>query len=231
MAGFAIFMASITYVFVAILFATIASIMLVLIAKKRLTKGLQERRTFLYTCGFAPFVGLLWLLAAFFIHVQISNRLAHQDCSLSGDPYVTIPNGYVLGSHNTQDGYVVAPGYETDVPVTGSGYVRSIIDLQWKDGVFSGTQFDFKDSKVREFTFDNRDLSINTFDPGPLNWHAGEPSSLEHPFSYWNLYAQYKHHWPNYIFLALSLAGEGAIAFALWRLWTSLRRRDLPSLD
>ena len=169
MTGNAIFMAIIAYVFVAILLVMIASITLMLIAKKRLTKGLQERQTFLYTCGFAPFVGLLWLLAAFFIHVQISNRLAHQDCSLSGDPYVTLPNGYVLGSHNTQDGYVVAPGYETDVPATGSGHVRSIIDLQWKDGVFSGTQFDFKDSKVCEFTFDPRDLSIKTFDPGPLN--------------------------------------------------------------
>jgi hypothetical protein len=47
-----------------------------------------------------PFLGLLWLAVAFYIHVRVSNNLAHQDCGLSGDPYVTLPNGYVVGSFN-----------------------------------------------------------------------------------------------------------------------------------
>ena len=226
MAGFAIFMSIVIYGFCAIVLATIASITLVLLARKRLPKELQGRRTFLNACGFAPFVGLLWLIAAFVIHVAISNRWAHQDSGL-GDPYVTLPNGYVLGSLNADDGYVVAPGYETGVPFTGTGYVRGLIDLHCNDGVFSGTLFDAdaRPNYVRGFTFDTRDLSIKTFDPPPLTWHEGEPSPLDHPYSYLNLYTQYRHHWPNYIFIVLIFAGEGTIALALWRRWTSMRKR------
>ena len=227
MAGFGIFMTIMIYGCWAIVLATIASITLAFLAKKRLPDDVRGRRAFVRACGFAPFAGLLRLIAAFLIHVQISNRLAHQDCGFSPDPYVTLPNGYVLGSHNTYDGYVVAPGYETDVPVTGPGYVRSLIDLHWKDGVFSGTLFDFdakSSGNVRGFTFDTRDLSIQTLDPGPLTWHAGGPSPLEHPFSHWNLYAQDGRHWPNYIFMALILIGEGAIALVLWRRWITLRQ-------
>jgi hypothetical protein len=227
MAGFAVFMTIVTYGFLLIVAATIASIAMVMLARKRLPQGLEGRRAFLSICGFAPFAGLLWLIVALLIHVQISNKLAHQDCGLSGDPYVTLPNGYVLGSHNTYDGYVVAPGYETGVPFTGTGYVRGLIDLHWNGSIFSGTLFDadYRPHYVRGFTFDTRDLSIKTFDPPPLTWHEGDPSPLEHPYSYWNLYAQYRHHWPNYIFIALILAGEGAIAFRLWRRWTSLRQQ------
>ena len=56
----------------------------------------------------APFLAFSWLIAAFVLHVLISNNLAHQDCGfgLSPDPWVTLPNGYVLGSHNTYDGYI-----------------------------------------------------------------------------------------------------------------------------
>jgi hypothetical protein len=227
MAGFAIFMTVVIYGFCGIVLAIIASITLVLLAKRRLSKELEGRSAFLKACRFAPFAGLLWLVAAFLIHVQISNRLAHQDCGLSGDPYVTLPNGYALGSHNTYDGYIAAPGYQTDVPVTGPGYVRSIIDLHWKDGVFSGTLFDFgtEPNSVRGFTFDTRDLSVKTFDPPPLTWHEGDPSPTEHPYSYWNLYTKYRRHWPNYIFVALILAGEGTIAFRLWQCWRSISLR------
>jgi hypothetical protein len=231
MAGFAIFMTIIIYGFLGIVLATIVAVTLVLLAKKRLPKNMPGRSAFLKACRIVPFSGLLWLVAAFLIHVQISNRLAHQDCGLSGDPYVTHPNGYILGSLNADDGYVVAPGYETGVPFTGTGYVRGLIDLHWNDGVFSGTLFD-ADSRpnyVRGFTFDTRDLSIKTFDPPPLTWHEGEPSPLEHPFSYWNLYTKYRHHWPNYIFIALILAGECAIALSLWRSWTLLRRHSIEA--
>lgn len=235
MAGFAVFMSILIVGFFGIALATTTSIVSVVIGKKRIPQDLQGRRAFLNVCALAPFAGLLWLLVAFLIHIQISNRLAHQDCGLSADPYVTLPNGYVLGSLNTHDGYLVAPGYKTGMPVTGPGYVRSIIDLRWEDGVYSGTQFDFdaqSTDHVRGFTFDTRDLSIKTFAPAPLSWHAGDPSPLEHPDSYWNLYTQYRHHWPRYVFITLILTGEAAIAFFVWKSWAILRQRGVqPPLN
>src|SRR5262249_31071787 len=155
MAGFAVFMTILTVVFFGLVVASALSVTLRLIAKRRIRKGERSQDAMVVGTA-APFLGLLWLMVAFLIHVQISNRLAHQDCGLSGDPYVTLPNGYVLGSLNTYSGYIQAPGYETDVPVAGPGYVRSIINLKFSDPYFVGTQFDHKTSSMRSFVFDTR---------------------------------------------------------------------------
>ena len=225
MAGFAVFMTIVTYGFLFIVLATIASITLVLFAKKRVPRDAHQRRAFLVVCGIAPFVGLLWLIAAILIHVQISNKWAHQDCGLSGDPYVTLPNGYVLGSLNTYSGYIVAPGFNTDAPFTGPGYVRSLIDIQWTGDYFVGTYSDEGNKQMR-FRFNTRDRSIQTSDTG-ISVSFEQVQTLVHQDanSYWSLYAQYRHHWPNYILAFLILAGEDAIVLVLWRRWAMLQRR------
>ena len=69
------------------------------------------------------------------------------------------------GSHNTYDGYFRAPGFETDVPVSGPGYVRSLIDLSFPDPYFVGTQLDFQTSKVRSFVFDTRTRTYKSSQP------------------------------------------------------------------
>jgi hypothetical protein len=135
---------------------------------------------------------------------------------LSGDPYVTLPNGYEVGSHNTHDGYIKAPGAKTDVPVSGPGYVRSIINLRLADDRFIGTQFDFKTSSVRSFTFDTRTQAFQSSPVGPSSWEAANDEAQLEDASYWKIYARYRHHWPNYVLLFLIAGGEAAIG--LWRL-------------
>jgi hypothetical protein len=227
MAGFAIVMTVLTYGLVGLIAGAIASTCFYLYAKER-----RSRRVAL-ACAAAPFLALLWLIVALLIHVQISNRLAHQDCGFSPDPYVTHPNDYVLGSHNTYDGYFRAPGFETDVPVAGPGYVRSLIDLQLSNGYFTGTQFNFKTSRVRRFVFntatrvfqtpDNDDSSgkeCSSTDPQCVALFTQTETSVhEDANSYWKLYFQYRHHWPNYILLVLIVLGEGAVVLGIRRLW------------
>jgi hypothetical protein len=178
-------------------------------------------------------LGLLWIAVAFLIHLNISNVLAHQDCGLSGDPYVTLPNGYVLGSHNTYDGYIKAPGYETDVPVAGPGYVRSIVHLEYSDPYFIGTQFVFKTSRVRRFVFDTRTREFHASEPDMEEGRSFDSSdrvsmdawtdAITHaqrdPESYWTLYHRYRHRWPKYVFLALIAAGEIAIVSWVRKAW------------
>ena len=121
MAGFAVFMTILIFGFLGIFVASVLSVCLYVFAKRKVRReGLVGHRLTVVS-SFSPFLGLLWLLVALLLHVQISNRLAHQDCGLSGDPYVTLPNGYVVGSLNTYDGYLVAPGFKTDTPVAGPG--------------------------------------------------------------------------------------------------------------
>jgi hypothetical protein len=191
------------------------------LARKKLRHEDRNDRNLVVMITVSPFLGLAWLILALLIHVQISNKLAHQDCGLSGDPYVTLPNGYELGSHNTYDGYIRAPGAQTDVPVAGPGYVRSIISLHLTGDLFTGTQFDFKTSSVRRFTFDTRTRAFQSAPEGPSSWEAANDRAQLGEDSYWKLYAMYRHHWPNYVLLILILGGEGTILLLALRAWST----------
>jgi hypothetical protein len=233
-AGFAIVMTVLTYSFLGFLSACIASLCLYFYSKRRAREEGRSRRLVVAT-ALAPFLALLWLVAALLIHVLISNKLAHQDCGFSPDPYVTLPNGYTLGGLNTYSGYVKAPGFETDVSFAGPGYVRGIIDLELSNGYFTGTQLDGKTSTFRRFVFDTRTRAFQASDikgPNHPELQASGDASLDafavaqtsvhaDANSYWVLYAKYRHHWPNYIPLALIIAGEGAIILWVRRLWTT----------
>ncbi len=146
---------------------------------------------------------------------------------MSGDPYVTLPNGYVVGSLNTYNGYLRAPGAQTDVPVAGPGYVRSIISLHLTDGLFTGTLFDFKTSSVRRFTFDTRTQIFQSLPEGPTSWEAANDKAQLGRDSYWRIYEQYRHHWPNYVLLIVIIAGEGAIVWWLRRAWLATKQMSV----
>jgi hypothetical protein len=232
MAGFAVFMTLVTFAFVGLVAACLLAVILYAIAKGRVKRGASSRSATVVGV-LAPFAGLLWIAVAFLFHIQISNTLAHQDCGLSGDPYVTLPNGYVLGSHNTYDGYIRAPGYETDVPVEGPGYVRSIIDLEFADPYFIGTQFDFNTSRVRSFVFDTRTREFHASEPDSQGNHTFDPSDKAaldawtdannhaqgDQESYWTLYRRYRHRWPKYVSFVVIAGGEIVIMFWVRKVW------------
>lgn len=233
MAGFAVFMTIVGFAFVSLPIASLLSVVLYRVAKGRVRRGQSSRRATIVG-AVSPFLCLLWFVLAFVIHVQVSNRLAHQDCGLSGDPYVTLPNGYVLGSLNTYDGYFKAPGYETDVPVAGPGYVRSIIHLKFDDPYFIGTQFDFKTSNVRSFVYDTRTRefhasepdtqvksTFNSSDQGAMDaWTDANNHAQLDSDSYWTVYRHYRHRWPKYVLLAIVAAGEAGIFFWVRAIWS-----------
>ncbi len=79
MAGLAVFATILIYALVALVGASMLSVKLYRVAKKRVSKGLSGRKAMAFGAA-APFLGVFWLLIAFLVHVQISNRLAHQDC-------------------------------------------------------------------------------------------------------------------------------------------------------
>ena len=205
--------------------ASLGTIVLYLLARKRIPTEYPNRRRALIRISFSPFLGLGWLLIALLLHVGISNGIAHQDCGLSGDPYVTLPNGYELGSHNTYDGYFKAPGCETDVPIAGKGYVRTIIDLQFSSGYFTGTQWDFNSSSIRKFTFDTRTLVYQVSAPlEKATFEDVATKAQDDPDSYSKLYAQYRKSWPFYVLLLLIVSGEATIFVLVKRLWIRITR-------
>ena len=222
---------------------SVASFFLFFYARRRVPLG-GGRRGVVFLTTVAPFLAFFWLIAAFVLHVSISNRIAHQDCGfgLSPDPWVTLPNGYALGSHNTYDGYISAPGVETAQPVVGRGYVRSIINLKWKDPYFIDTQFDFKTNHMRAFVHDTRTRSTTTSEPdldvnevteeGSKNldaWTAAQTQTHFDADSYWVMYTQNRRQWPKYVFLVFVILGEGAIGFWLWRTWSGSSMKSAES--
>lgn len=219
MAGFAVVMTIISWGIIGIIGAGVLSLVLFSLARKKLREEDRTDRSFIAKNVAAPFLGLVWLVAVLLIHVQISNKLAHQDCGLSDDPYVTLPNGYEVGSLNTYSGYLKAPGARTDVPVSGPGYVRSIIKLHFAGDRFTGTQFDHETSSVRSFTFDTRTQAVESKPIGPSSWSAANDEAQLGDESYWKIYAEYRHRWPNYLLLIMIIGGEGAIAFWAWKFW------------
>lgn len=243
MAGFAVIMTFLFFGVVGIAGASIASCCLFFYTRNRVRLN-GQRPGVVVISTVAPFLAFFWLIAAFVLHVMISNNLAHQDCGfgLSPDPWVMLPNGYELGSHNTYDGYISAPGVETAQPVIGDGYVRSIIKLKWRDPYFIGTQFNFNTSRTRAFVYDTRTHTTATSDPdldinevtedGSKNLDAWTVAQTQTHFdadSYWVMYAQSRHQWPNYVFLALVLLGEGAIGFLFWRAWSGTSMKAAES--
>lgn len=235
MAGFAVVMTLFFLGVGGIVTASILSACFVIYAKRKLSHEARKGGVTVFF-AMAPFLGFFWLIAAFVMHVWISNHLAHQDCGLglSPNPWVTLANGYQLGSHNTYDGYISAPGVKTAQPVVGDGYVRSIIKIQWKEPYFIGTQYDFNTGHTRGFVHDTRTRTTTTSDPdlnvneitadGSKNldaWAAAQTQVHFEADSYWVMYAQNRHAWPNFVFLALILLGEGAIGFCLWRIFSA----------
>ena len=216
MAGFAVFMTFLTWGFVLLIVATVLSFVLGRIAKSAAPET-DAARSYRLFSRLAPFIGLVWLVIAIKIHVLVSNDVAHQSVGYSPDPYVTLPNGFTLGSLNTYDGYLVAPGHTTDVPVTGPGYVRSIITVDWQGDIFRGTLFDFKSSSTENFTFNSRTLEIKTSPAGNTTWQAANDKAQAGPQSYWVIYKQHRHTWPGYVFFAILLFGELLVAYAVLR--------------
>lgn len=245
MAGLWVVAVIATWIVVGVVTSSILSLILYLAAKRWMRDLELDGKRLKIICACAPFLGLLWLAIALLLHLEISNRLAHQDCGLSGDPYVTLPNGYVVGSHNTYDGYFVAPGSKTDMPVVGPGYVRSIVDLHYADHYFTGTLFDFNTTSVRSFVYDTRTraaqlsapLSANPhatdpFHPDPADlsaWTVANDEAQTGSNSYWKIYRRYRHHWPSYILLAMILSGEGAIASWVRTEWRKQPIQATPS--
>jgi hypothetical protein len=192
----------------------------------------QKSAWIVAVCGVAPFVGLLWLAFALFLHVKVSNNLAHQDFGMSGDPYVTLPNGYKLESGNTYDNRLIAPGFQSDIPIAGPGYVRSIIHLQIDGDDFVGDQYDFTTQSVRPFRFNMKTRSFSSPGHTPTAdetlhaknddagnvWGDAQTQARTDSNGFWNLYAKYRHHWPNYLLVALIVLGEGSLIVGVRKL-------------
>jgi len=237
MAGFAIVMEFLSWGFFLSVFALISSILLYRRAKHLSPDKSRSARLFRIGSAASPFLGLLWIVVALILYTAISNKLAHQSVGFSPDPYVTLPNGYVLGSLNTYDGYIRAPQAKTNVPWTGPGYVRSVIDIELQDGRFDGTYLDGHSDMqpngtdaIRRFIFDTRDQSIKTFATGDKADFIGQQNMVHmDEQSYWVMYARYRHRWPSVAFWLLLLGGESGIIFALLRIQPGAPFMTVPS--
>ena len=224
MAGFAVVMTILTDGALGIVLASVSSLVLYLVAKRAIVHTAPARRHLIAVSILTPFFCLGWLVVALLLHVEISNRIAHQDCGFSPDPYVTLSNGYVVGSANTYSGYVVAPGFHTDVPSTGAGYVRSLVDLRWKGDLFSGTYVDIPTRHLHSFLFNTRDGSIKSVDLSEVVDFGDQQTRVhEDENAYWVLYSQNRHRWPSFVLIVLLFAGE--IGIGLWLLQEFARAR------
>jgi hypothetical protein len=226
MAGFAVFTEMLTLLFLGSIGAIVAAVIGFSFARKKVRQAGLKHHALTYACATGPFLALGWAVLSVLFYVWISNQFAHQACGFSPDPYVTLPNGYVFGSLNTYDGYIVAPGFKTDTPWTGPGYVRGVITILFNDGKLSGIYSD--SGFAYRYVFDTRDRTIKTFPAGPMSFEQAQTIAHIGPSSYWYFYDRYYHRWPKYVLIVLLIGGWSAIGFSIWKLSQSLAliRRD-----
>jgi hypothetical protein len=209
--------------FVSLIIAILLSAILNRLARRRGKSGRQ-----VVFCTVSPFAGLLWLALAFLLHIKLSNDFAHQDAGFSGDPYVTLPNGYRLESGNTYDNRLIAPGFHSDMPIAGPGYVRMIVHLQVVEDGFIGDQYDPVTQSMRSFHFDTQTRQFQTQGSTPtademlhLKTHKrdldmfsiNQEQALHDPNGFWALYSKYRRTWPAIVLITVLMLGEGALVF------------------
>jgi hypothetical protein len=216
MAGFAVIAMLATLLFFSSIVAIVASIVGYLLARKKVRQAGLKRHALIYTSAVAPFLALGWGVLSVIFYVWISNQFADQACGFSPDPYVTLPNGYVFGSLNTYNGYIVAPGYKTDTAWIGPGYVRGVITIQFDGEKFSGLYSE--PGFTYRYVFDTRDRTIKTIPAGQMSFEQAQTIAHAGPSSYWYFYDRYYHRWPKYVLIVLLIGGWSAIGFCIWKL-------------
>jgi hypothetical protein len=243
MAGFGIFMVFLELATIGLVAATIAAILLVLWGKKYISLGTDAARCerFILACGIAPFAGLLWILLVFVAYSYANNSFFHRDNGLSTNPHAPLPNGYIVGSVDYQEGYVLSPGHRMNgFPHNAEDCIAQVLNMQVTQDYILGTQFVWPTVNISYFIWELRThnqlyfTSLAEFQSAAAQrglWIATVPNEtwvnpeIQAPtdkqgvrvdlVSYWDFYQKYRHTWFDYFAVLFMIAGQFTILILL----------------
>src|SRR5882724_5729339 len=158
MAGFGIFMMFLYVGTIGLGLAVITSIALVLLAKRRLSRHVTpsaQRRVFLWTSGLTPFIVLAWIVTVFILYSVVNESVFHRDNGMSTDPHTPLPNGYIIGSVDYHEGYILTPGHQmSGFPHNDLDCIAQVLNLQVTKNYILGDQLVWPTVKISYFILD-----------------------------------------------------------------------------
>ena len=223
------------YGFAGVVAAGVVAGILVFLARAYLPPSLPGRRTFLWRCARAPFLGLVWILITWIVYSYLLGSIFHRDNGLSTNWHAPMPNGYVVGNRSYAFGYLVGPGIKSgsDYPPDGPGSVAAILYLQETEPYLLGKRFVSDSIPAARGAYDYKYFLVDTRTHQILRWDSiddlraaasirGVTVAFEENWGgwCWAVYAKYRPTWFDWFFPVVSLlgiAGGAGLLFAQCR--------------
>ena len=216
------------------LIVIIASPMLVWLGRKRIALNTRGRGGFLWVCGLAPLAAVLWVWVCFVGYSYVNRTIFHQDDGLTDDPYVTLPDNFVIGKQVDYCwGYIAGSGQQTHGfdkchSPDGRGLVSGVTEVQIADHYILGTRSvaDADPNFLRGgahtvtsyFLLDRRTGSVEHFASKEDLSAAASSKGIDMSPEYIGLtYARHRVHWIDWLLVPAQLFGvAGLLAFLLF---------------
>jgi hypothetical protein len=251
MAGFGIFMEFLALTLTGLLIATIVAFLLWFFGKTYISDEVAApvRQRFLRACRIAPFAGLLWILFVFVLYSYTNDWFFHRDDSMSTNPHAPLPNGYIVGSVDYHEGYILGPGHQmSGFPHNGDDRLAQVLNMKVTKSYIIGNQFVWPTVNISYFIWDlqtgeqyhfgsqiefrlaaaERGIQIGTIpnetwvstDEQLANNGQGTRVDL---VSYWDFYQKYRHTWFDNLAVMFAIAGQLVILILLIKWGRQLR--------
>lgn len=214
MAGFGIFMEFAFFAVLGIVAAAALAIALVHWGQRVVPASNPARRSFLWRCGKTPFLGLLWVLFSFVVYSYAVGLLFYRDNRLSTNPHTPLPDGFIIGSVDYHNGYIIRPhmtmeGFPHDSP----DCVADVLELQIADPYLLGSKFIWPSSTKEFFLLDTRSGAVTKFGRFDELKAAASSRGIETNFNEFGgyglmeSYVQYRPIWFDWFFPVFSVLG------------------------
>jgi hypothetical protein len=235
MAGFGILMMYLFYAISGTCLAVASSVVLVKMARKRIPAFANGRGSFIWACGCAPFVGLLWVYLAYLGYGYVNGNILHQSNRTSLNSHAVLPNGYTIGSVNDMFGYISSPQVTINeysdlntLLKENHGFVLDIVELQLADPYILGKRMVWSRSNVEDyFLFDMRTLSVTSFATSDDLRQAASSKGIQVALEdLWTVYERYRVHWVDRLLPLVQLIGIVGLLAILWMWSRRLRARS-----
>jgi hypothetical protein len=105
------------------------------------------------------------VLLVFIVYSYIVGLVFHRDNRISTNPHAPLPDGYIIGSMDYHNGYIIRPGRTmNDFPKDSPDCVADVLSLQIAEPYLLGSKFKWPSTEKEYFLLDTRSGQILRFD-------------------------------------------------------------------
>jgi len=226
MAVFGILMEYVFYGVIGLIAAGVAAGILVVVGRWYLPASVPNRKTFLFRCARAPFLGWVWVLASWIVYSYILGLVFDRDNGMSTVRRAPMPNSYTVGSISYAFGYLLGPGASR--VEEGPNSVALITYLQESEPYLLGSRFLSEPRMQVPLIYDKKFFLVNTRSHNILRFDtmdelklAAAENGVTVEFGeqwcggLWKVYSRYHPIWFDWFFPIVSLTGLVFLAVSL----------------